>query len=341
MRLQPKRHSSLPTIFQITLVMSWLSLFSFIFSSLAQAQSPTSFSLSVKPPVAYLTMRPGETAAPIITIANEGTTSVTLKPTLVDFEPDPKGTGILISPEHTFPYLDQTKPNPLQVSITLQPGERRNVTLPISIPSTALTSEHHLTLLFPGDPTKTDTGEQNAANISGVIGSNLIVMITPEEQDLSRLQIDRYDGPQFVDSFMPISFQLWAKNEGLLAGVASGSAEIVNQAGNQVSRWAFFPDIVLANSQRLVRTTGESIIEVEEGVQPSTLFTYRSPFLLGKYRINVTFGSHNQLEKNTTTYTVIALPFSIGGLGIFCLIVIFGYKLFVKKLPIARGLKTY
>jgi hypothetical protein len=305
------------------------------------AQTGTTFSLSVKPPVAYLSMRPGETANPIITIANEGSSSVVLKPTLVDFEPDPQGSGIILSQNHTFPYLDATKPDPLSQSLTLQPGERKNIAIPIAIPTTAVTSEHHLTLLFPGDPLGKSDTEEIGANISGVIASNLIVMITPTEQDLSQLQIEKFQGPTYIDSFMPISFQLWAKNDGPLAGVASGSAEVVNQAGDQVATWKIFPDIVLANSHRLVRTTGDQIEEVTEGIQPSAVFTYRAPFLMGKYRINVTFGSHNQLEKNTTSYPVVALPFSIIGLMILALTIIIGYKLFIKNLPIARGLKTY
>lgn len=319
-----------------------IAIFSTTASVFAQ-ESPTgnSFSLSVSPPVSYVTLKPGELFVASITLENQGTSSVNVTPSLVDFEPDKEGTGITLNDFSTFPYIDTTQPTQLQQTIRLQPGQKQKISIPIRVPLSAGNSEHHLTVLFPGIATDDVNATPTGANVSGVIGSNMIVMVSPNIQDLSQLSLEKYDGVYLVDSFAPISFKLWAKNEGVLAGVASGSAQIITGSGRVVSTWAFFPDIILAHSNRLLRTTGENVSTPDDDIQPTSVFTYKSTFLLGAYRVNVTFGSANQLNRTTTSYPVIAFPFILTGLGLVCAILIIGYKFLLRKLPIGKGFETY
>jgi len=325
----------------IFLSLALISLKVAILPILAQTPGGTSFSLSVTPPVAYITLKPGESFVATVSLENEGTSSVTVTPTLADFEPDKAGTGIILSDFTTFPYLDPEKPTQLKQELQLQPGEKKIISLPIKTPHTASASEHHLTLLFPGLDLNVADGSPTGANISGVIGSNLIVMISPDIQDLSQLSLEKYEGVYLIDSFSPITFKLWAKNEGQLAGVASGSAQLLSSNGNVMSSWSFFPDIVLAHSQRLLRTTGEKVAEPDGEIQPATVFSYKSPFLIGKYQVKIAFGSANQLNRLTTTYPVIAFPFLISGLLVTCCIILIGYRIFIRKLPLGKRLQTY
>lgn len=307
----------------------------------AQTPAGATLSLSVTPPVAYITIKPGETFTATVLLENEGTTSITTVPTLVDFEPDKAGTGIVLSDFTTFPYLDPEKPSELKQELRLQPGEKKTISIPIKTPHSASASEHHLTLLFPGSDQTNATDSPTGANISGVIGSNVIIMISPDIQDQSQLSLEKYEGVNLIDSFSPVTFKLWAKNEGRLAGIASGSAQLVGSKGNILGSWSFFPDVILAHSQRLLRTTGEKVAEPDGEIQPTTLFSFRSPFLIGKYQVKVTFGSANQLNRVTTEYPVIAFPFLLCGLILICGCSLIGYKIFVRKLPLGKRLQTY
>lgn len=314
--------------------------------SISQAQTTSAFSISISPPVTYLSLRPGQKSNPTITIRHEGTTPLSITPRLVEFEADPRGSGVRLTDHQTFAYLDQSQPSALDQSFTLQPGEKKTFSLPIAIPQSANTGESHLTVLFASSPLTTTDLTATQTEVAGTIGSNLIVMVSADGQDLSQLQPDRYQGPKFIDSFSSLSFQLGARNDGPLAGVATGSAELVSGSGQVLKTWRFFPDIILAHSQRLLRTPSEDLPSPtdrneEQILEPNQTFNFKAPFMIGLYQINVTLGPTDQPNQAKMSYPVIALPFSVGVLIIVCLGALIGYKILIRKLPIGKRLKTY
>lgn len=216
-------------------------------------------------------------------------------------------------------------------SFLLKPGEEKKVVLKISPPSLEtiipeqaqlLEMEHSLTVLFVGKPAFSMASPDSSAQVSGVVGSNLILYFSSQENDLSELKIEKLRVPRVVDSFDQISFSILAKNTGRNATPNQGKATITTLANRILAEYNFYPDMVLAQSSREVRSLplsvvqkleheGKKELDEEELSQLTPQLVYKSPFLFGIYTLTVELGT----EKQTTKF--VALPFS--GLIALCI----------------------
>lgn len=308
------------------------------------AQTNSFLSLAVNPPVAYLTVKPGETVNHAITLTYEGSTPITITPSLVNFNPAERGQGIELEETYTFPYLDTSKPNPFQQAITLEPGKPTRVEIPISVPNNATTHEFHLSVLFSADPSQNVLMGSTQTKVVGTIGSNLIVLVATDNRDLSQLSIKSVQGARMIDSFGEIDLKVLANNTGPTATIASGSAVIKNGRGHVVQRYDIYPDMILANSSRLLRVVEPGSLNTTDensSWQPATSITHRAPLLVGQYTLEVSLVDQAGVSQTNHLTEIWALPFSIIIVLTIALILAGVYLISVKKLPIGKRIKTY
>jgi len=282
----------------------------------------TPVDIAISPPVTYFQIEPGQKKTFTITIEQKGNLQVEITPSLVDFTSDGKTGQPVLGDSSEFRYLKLTLPknttpdvNNDSSSFILEPNKRKNIQVTLDIPSNAAEGEFPLTLLFRAKPAaaaytiNTGTGGE----VNAVIGSNLIVLISPTDRDRGNLVLENIKTLKIIDSFMPISFTLSAKNNGKNATTASGSAEIKNWQNTVLREFPIYPDMVLAKTTRNIRTADSISASLDDPSLISDVFSYRPTFALGPYTITATLEKTTQdiAETNTVTQTIFALPFSL------------------------------
>jgi hypothetical protein len=313
-------------------------LISFFFLSMAMvvagavsAQSLDALSINVSPPVSYLYVKPGAGISAPIHLENQGRYTVNVTPQLLDFRPNHETGQVVLQQTTDFKYLsiagDQDQ---WGKSFIIRPGENYTLPLTIAIPADFPQGEYYLSVLFNVEQMLIPDLENSANTIlSGVVASHLVLAVNLDETDRSQIVIKDFKLPKVVDSLMGINFQIWAKNVGLNAGPVKGQLTISHWPSLSEQVYEFFPDMVLAGSQRQVRgMSKEDLAQLEKLAKQEELivangddfltmqsqfleenlisdFSYKRPFLLGTYDFRLELGEEEQLER------VIALPFSI------------------------------
>jgi hypothetical protein len=323
------------------LVSSWLALGS---AQPVTAQTSDPFHISISPPVAYIQVKPGDSLTHAITVQHKGTVPLTVTPILVDFSASQTGQGISLTETSTFPYLTAESKKQTTDAFTLNPGEKRTVALTFNPPSGVIEHEYHLTLLFKTQPA-TNEIPAIGAEVTGTIGSNVVVLISNGDRNRGQLHVREMKLPRLVDSLSGLSFTLSAENSGVMATQATGSATISDWRNQVVAEFQIYPDMVLANSSRLLRPSLPATASAQppdQQTQPnvplpqdSPEFKYKPWFLLGPYTVTVELGA-NGTTSEPTSYQVIALPFSLLLLAIVGAVVYLIYTYFKPKLPLGK-----
>jgi hypothetical protein len=309
------------------------SLLSMIYfnAGVVAAQSTDALSINVSPPVSYLYVKPGAGISAPINLENQGRYTLSVTPQLVDFRPNRETGEVVLQQKSNFQYLsiagDQDR---WGKDFIIRPGESYTLPLTIAIPADFAQGEYYLSVLFNVEQMLIPDLENNANTIlSGVVASHLVVAVNLDEKDHSQIVIKDFQLPKIVDSLMGINFQVWAKNIGLNAGPIEGKLTISHWPALSEQVYEFFPDMVLAGSQRQVRGMSEGDLEQleklskqeelivangddflamqSEFLEDSLIsnFAYKKAFLIGTYDFRLELGEEEQVER------VIALPFSI------------------------------
>lgn len=282
------------------------------YKSVVFAQSE--IKLSVSPPISYLQVPPGTTRAHTVILENTSDKPITVLPSIVDFSADGKTGRAVISDKLSFPYISFGTTEIKELSIPAH--KKAQLTLYIDVPKDAIEKEYPLTVLFfskNGDNTpKIGDGlvTSTRSEISGGIGSNLVVLVSKENKLAHALNVINLDTPRFVDSFSKIEFLPLVKNESISSISASGSAQVLNWKKDIVSEFEIYPDVILGSSTRELRALRPGI----ESDKPETgTFSYRPKFLLGPYQIVIELKNDSlQQQQNISHIEVVyAFPFSI------------------------------
>lgn len=342
-------------------ILTWVLLLTYPSLVFAQATVRNSINLAVSPPVTYLTIKPGEAQRHIVTVEQMGTEPLFITPQVSSFVTDGRTGQPILTYSQEFDHYSLQLPSPeidtnpslkIQDSMPrgfiLQPGEKKNVAIIFNAPETASEREYPLSLLFVADPVNQNRTSPNQDTtqtaVSGSIGSNIIVVVSRTDRDRGALQLESITPPLFVDSLRGLDFEILASNAGINATSASGSAVIRNWRGTIVAQFYFFPDMILANSTRLLRhntnpnqqhidyaalSSSVSAAELEQllatldPLDISSDFSYKPPFLFGPYSIDAQLFINGQLVQqgySSMRTIVIALPYSI--LAILSIIII-------------------
>jgi len=283
------------------------------FPSLNQAQTDeTALDLSVTPPTTYLNIKPGETKQHVILIKNTGSADLLIQLNLTDFRSDDKTGFPTLSNSTNFSYLKiQDEKLNWKTDFLLKQGAEKKVVFELAIPETATDGEYPITILISGGKLGARIAGQSP--ITGMIGTNLIVLIASSDQDQSNLTLESLTAPRIIDSLQNLRFVTVFRNTGKHAAPIQGRARITNLFGSEVKRYLLYPDMVLANSSRQARfvdTTNTQITDVaslaeQTEISPTSQPTYESLFLLGPYTVAIEY------PQGTVAQTVIALPISL------------------------------
>ena len=320
----------------------------FFFVSKQLVQAKEAFSLSVNPPISYLSVKPGAGISQRLNLRNDGQYSLKVTPQYVDFTADGKTGQAVLGQTSDFPYLTiEGDSEKWGQSFYLKPGEEKSVALVVAVPSNFPQAEQHLSVLFQAEQL---LGEQNTqTDISAIVASNIVLAISADQENHADLKITDFHLPRFIDSFWPLEFSLLVKNQGSNAGVVSGNLSVSHWPDGQILAYQLYPDMVLAQSSRQVRgmTTEklEALKELEKEAEAKQAigqntqgqkeefvrknlqerFRLPGPFLLGSYEVEVQVGEEIQKE------TVVALPFSILVLAVLSAILYTGIKWFFRR----------
>ena len=270
-------------------------------------------------------------------LINEGQFSLRVIAQLVDFHSDDKTGKVILESksENKFINIDGD-PNNWGQEFTLKPGEKKTINFLIAVPSDAEYQEQHSSILFQAEQLLYE-GQvpEGKSMVSGIIASNIILLTTADDENRGELIIDNFSIPRFVDSFMGIRFSAKVKNIGLNAVPINGYFKISHWPDSETELYPLYPDMVLADSKRLVRAMKEESLEELEALEDSKevkiaagedfnlqkeLFItenlkselfYKKSFLLGTYDFELKIGD-DILQKR-----VIALPFSLFAILLF------------------------
>ncbi|MCB9813507.1 MAG: hypothetical protein H6772_03810 [Pseudomonadales bacterium] len=295
------------------ILFSIMIFFLIFLNNIKKVDAQASLNLSVSPPISYLQVPPGSSRTHTIVLENSGENTITVLPSIVDFTTDGKTGRAIISNELSLPYISFGKTEIKELSIPA--NKKAQLTLYIDAPKDAKEKEYPVTILFFSKENNSVTTTQSTnSQISGAIGSNLVVLISNKTKLNQVLSILDLNTSKFVDSFGKIDFLPLVKNESIASYSASGSAKILDWRKNTLTEYEIYPDVVLGYSTRELRALRPGITNDK----PETgTFSYKPKFLFGPYQIVVTLRND---QEGTTNYieVVYAFPFSaiiIIGLG--------------------------
>jgi hypothetical protein len=154
------------------------------------------------------------------------------------------------------------------------------------VPEDAAEKEYPLTILFQNTPLQSNN-DSSQSQLVGAIGSNVIVLISKDDQLAELINIDSIGLPFFVDSFKKVEIIPKIKNNHFAATSMAGSVVVKNMLDTEVAQFRIFPDTILGYSSRNARALRG---DFEPDIEPEALpFAFKPTFLLGLYRIEVTF----------------------------------------------------
>ena len=275
--------------------------------TVVQAQTQA-FTVSVTPDTSYIRIKPGSKVRHTITIENKGVLTLTLRPTIFDFKADgTTGRPILVG-ESTFPYLAIKDIS--QQTISIPGGKRAQLALLFTVPEDAEEKEYPLTVLFESTPTQS-TVPGSSSQLVGAIGSNLIVLISHDEQASQLINIDSISIPKIVDSFKKVTLKPLVKNNNFAATNVAGTVIVKNMFDTQIAHFNIFPDTILGFSSREIRAMRT---DFQKDIEPEAVpFAFDPSFLLGLYTVEVTvtqpYTSESQEVIAYDTFTFFAIPF--------------------------------
>ena len=295
------------------------------------AQDTDALSINISPPVSYLYVKPGAGISAPIYLENQGRYTLSIKPQLVDFRPHQQTGQVILQQTSSFEHVSIAGDDNLWgKEFLIKPGENYTLPLTIAIPADFPQGEYYLSVLFDVEQMLFSEYERSTNTIlSGIIASHLVLAVNLDEADRSQIVIKDFKLPKVVDSLMGINFQIWAKNTGFNAGPIEGKLVVSHWPSPKEQVYEFYPDMVLANSQRQVRgmsdedlaslktlseqedlivANDQDFFQLQSSLLQKSLisdFSYKKPFLIGAYDFRLQLGEEERLER------VVALPFSI------------------------------
>lgn len=306
-----KRHPSRRNVlrsFRVLLLLVSIFLFLFNGTFLHQIQAENRFSMIISPTAAYLKIKPGTEATHTVTVTNNSAKEITVTPRIFDSKPADDTSFPQLQTTFSFPYLtDQAQG--LQ-PFTIKAGESYEYKLHFAVPEDASDKEYPLTLLFSKVIEGSEQGTVNLVQpkLFGVVGSNIVVLISNAETLPNGLRILDVKSSPWVDSLRSIHFRPIVFNQGVQTVQASGSAQITDMFHKTVFSTQVYPDVVLGGQKRTARALIPG--DVTTPPQP-TEFTYNPIFLLGPYKINITLFDEQGNTLHSYTKTAFALPYAI------------------------------
>jgi hypothetical protein len=311
----------------------FIALFLSMLAPQARAQTIPDLDLLMFPASTYLQVIPGKSITHRVLFQYTGSQPIQVTPRVRDFTADGT-TGIPVVQETvSFSSISLRNPNmKLGQPFVMQPNTKFDLVLEITPDSGVIEKEYHLILLATAEPMPGSLGSNSGAAASGVIGSNMIISVSPDGTNKGEIKMSKFPMSRFVDSFGEITIKALAENTGDTATVPKGSITMHHWQGKELGNWFIYPDVILAKSTRLLRATPIDPSTVTEETKPDIVeMKYDAPFLLGPYTITTQLvDAKNTATQHTTV--VYAFPFSIIAVILLGLASYLTYRFFSAKL---------
>ncbi len=258
------------------------------------------FSLSLSPPKTQLNLNPGQPASKAYDLINDSDSPQTLELQVLPWKP----TGY----DGDFQFSKQNSPFSFHINnadmqgkntFTLAPGQKQQIVLGLSTPTSAMTGDYYFTVFFnqvnPLNP------EINSSQSSGQIGSNLLIHLGSSEA--KTLAVDKLDLPKLVDSvFSPLTIAGLVQNPTNSFFNFTGYLELKYQ--NKItSQIVLAGDTILANHARFLRC-----VDNPESNNPQIIpCQIKKPLPPGIYTLTLHSTDDIQLT-GTTSHTFFVFP---------------------------------
>ena len=297
----------------------------------AQTAQPV-IGLSISPTLSEVQVKPGERVTHAFNIKNEGDLDLIAVPLLLDFVPDGvTGAPIVLPNQSTFPYATlQNVDKSFGSSFYLEAGATDQLVVSIRVPEGAPLQDYYQTLVLQTNSAHADlraTGPQAGASI----GVHMLIRISDQtKQDVtlsSNIQFESWTLPKIIDSFSPLTFRLFAENQGVTYTKVAGSVRVISMTQEILKLFPILPENVLAGSVRELRPALPD--PDQQGAMLPGEFRYEPGFLLGMYTVQLRLGSEHKQEEIVREQTVLAIPISIIVTGIFILLIWIGVRRFI------------
>ncbi len=204
--------------------LSYLVLFSFLIGSLSLVRAADPIGLKISPLIIHNEIATGESETSTIQVANPFKEKIEVTTEIEDFlTNDEEGTPQFL-PEGSGQYSLSSWIE-VEESFTLEPGEVKDVTFEVTVPSNGEPGGHFASILFRAKPIDT---EESQISVSGRLGALVLVEVTGDNNKKGEL-LD-FTAPSFIDKG-PIDFMVRFKNLGNTHYRPEGKIEIYNSSG--------------------------------------------------------------------------------------------------------------
>ncbi len=270
--------------------------------------------LQVSPVNDYVIVAVGQETLLPYKLVNISEREIEVRMEACSFEPDDLYGQPLLIDELEFPWIELAEAS--SGAIKLRAGEEREVMVRLNPPAGTAEKEYPLTLLF------NFTQEALTNNVSQVnlqMGSNLIVAIGNPDDYGVNLAISPLELSIVNDTFSENKFQLLAQNLGGYGSLINGVISIKDFSGAELWSWETYPDLILGQSERLVRGKVENeagqISLTDEFVLPNNL--------LGIFNISFALNGETEAVWEQTIYFLpVYIAIIVGGVIIVALVII-------------------
>lgn len=293
------------------------ALQSFLKVPLAHAQinntlnNQQALDFSVAPPVAYLSVKPGGSLQHTVVLTNHSANRLEVTAQLLDFKPDGSSGQIVLGNASMFDQLF-SKTTGLDRPFILEPNQNKEWQIKLNINPTASQKEYPLTLLFSAKSASANFSPQ-VSQVQAVIGSNIILLISPNDEDKGEIIVEELFFKKLIDSLGSLKFASLVKNVGSNATSVEGFITIKNSLNHTIAEYIIYPDMVLANATRQIRLlnkkeavfTQDGKLEPEQKTELLSEIIIKRPFLFGFYSVEL------NINQQTAVVQILALPLSL------------------------------
>lgn len=285
----------------------------------ALAQIANNLDVSISPPTVYLSVKPGGTLQHTVILENHSNQRLELTGKLVNFSTDGKTGRPILGNGSIFDQL-LSKQAGLNKPFILEPNQTKQWQIKLNINPTAAQKEYPMTLLFTAKPAfrsnaqiQPNTQIGSSSQVQAVIGSNIILLISPNNSNKGQIELGELKYKKIIDSLASLKFGALAKNTGSNAINVEGEIIIKNLMNKTTAEYIIYPDMILAGSTREIRVlkkadalfNEEGKLEPEQNSPLLNQLIYKKPFLFGIYSIEL------KLNQEVVVTQILAFPFSL------------------------------
>jgi hypothetical protein len=311
-----------------------LAGFIFLFSTVITPL--TAKAATISPPFFDYSLNPGDTVSDVIKVYNETSLSTTLYPIAVNFTSGEDENGV----PSFYPQGQNDDGSALaqwisysKDPITLEPGQRGNISFSITVPSNGQPGGHYGGIILSSAPPEEQAG---TIGVGSQLASIMLLRVSGDVIEQGSIEEFGFGDGKTVYSHLPVGFYLRFKNEGTTHLRPAGNTFIKNMFGMQSASIEINPEFggVLPNSIRKY-----SFMWSKTGVDSnsSELMNELRNFGFGRYRASVilNYGKDNKHALAERTFWV--LPWMLMIIGFIVLVILW----FMLKLYNRSVVKTY